>query len=216
MTDLQKLYNSEVMDPDDCPQSLQNKVQFDLRFFMCRRGNENLYKMTKDTFKVKKDLSMGLHYVVKTKDELDKNHSEKQTELVSGIMPELPGNVLCPVESFIMYLDHLHPDCPYLWQCPKNPRECTGKTRHYYYNKRISENTLATFMSKLSHSADLSQVYTNHSVRVTGTTFLTRANFTAKQVMSVTGHQSVNTLAIYKKVNENDKMLMGMAMNYYL
>ncbi len=44
---MRKLYNRREMDPDNHPQSLQNKVQFDIRFFMCRRRNENLYTMTK-------------------------------------------------------------------------------------------------------------------------------------------------------------------------
>lgn len=41
--DLRQLYNSQLMDPDFSPISLQNKVQFDLRFYFCRRGNENIY-----------------------------------------------------------------------------------------------------------------------------------------------------------------------------
>ena len=34
--------------------------------------------------------------------------------------------------------------------------------------------------------------------------------------MSVTGHHSLNTLAIYEKVSTNEKLTMGMCMNYYL
>ena len=34
--------------------------------------------------------------------------------------------------------------------------------------------------------------------------------------MSVTGHHSINSLAIYQKVSSNEKMAMGMSINYFL
>ncbi len=40
--------------------------------------------------------------------------------------------------------------------------------------------------------------------------------FSPKQIMSVTGHRSVNTLALYSKVSENEKLKMGMSMNCFL
>ena len=80
----------------------------------------------------------------------------------------------------------------------------------------MGNNPLVTFMGHLSHDTDLSHVYTNHSIRSTATTFLGRANFTPKQIMSVTGHHSLNSLAVYQKVSQNEKLAMGMAMNMYL
>ena len=46
------MYNSKELDPDAGPISLQNKVMFDVFYYMCRRGNENIVSMTKDTFNV--------------------------------------------------------------------------------------------------------------------------------------------------------------------
>ena len=46
--DLQKLYGSVAMDIST-PCGLQNKVWFDLMFFLCRRGRENLRTMNKNT-----------------------------------------------------------------------------------------------------------------------------------------------------------------------
>ena len=37
-----KLYNHLLLDPDIGPQELLSKVQFDIRFYFCRRGAENL------------------------------------------------------------------------------------------------------------------------------------------------------------------------------
>ena len=71
-------------------------------------------------------------------------------------------------------------------------------------------------MSKLSKDANLSQHYTNHWIRVTGVNNLSRANFSAKQVMSVSGHKSVESLAIYQQVHEDEKMMMGLCLTYSL
>jgi hypothetical protein len=216
------LYQHIEMDPSNTPKSLQNKVQFDLRFFLCRRGNENVYEMTKTTFEVTTDPYTGLKYVYKAQDELDKNHGADSTDIVSGVMQEMKGSPSCPVSSFLKYIEALHPDCPYLWQRPKSTAECRSADEKgndlncYYYNQCVSENTLGAFMNRMSHLCDLSCVYTNHCIRVTGTTFLHRQNFSAKQVMSVTGHKSVNTLALYERVNDNEKLLVGTAMNCYL
>ena len=43
-----KMYNHELLNPDKGPLSLQHKVQFDLRFYFCRRGMENMDKMKKN------------------------------------------------------------------------------------------------------------------------------------------------------------------------
>ena len=55
------------------PCGLQNKVWFDLMYFMIRRGQENLRSMTKQTFAVAED-SAGLPYVHQVIDEANKNH----------------------------------------------------------------------------------------------------------------------------------------------
>ena len=56
----------------------------------------------------------------------------------------------------------------------------------------------------------------NHCIRFSGVTNLTRANFTAKQVMSVSGHKSVESLALYQRVHEDEKMMMGLCLTYSL
>jgi hypothetical protein len=53
-TDRRKLYTSLYLSPKT-PLGLQNKVQFDIPFYFCRRGNENMLQMHKSTFMVKKD-----------------------------------------------------------------------------------------------------------------------------------------------------------------
>ena len=81
---------------------------------------------------------------------------------------------------------------------------------------KIGSNPLAGFMSRIATHTKLSKMYTNHCTCVTGCTFLARNNFYANQIMSVNGHHSLNSLAIYQKVSDDEKMVMGMSMNYFM
>ena len=218
VSDLRKLYTCKDMDPTISPATLQNKVQFDLRFFFCRRANENIDKFQKDTFVIQLDPDTGMRYVIKQIDELTKNHREHSTDLVTGIMPELRGSPKCPVSSFEKYFTHLNKQCTSLWQKPKTWEGVSksGDPTTWYCNVPIGANPLREFMSRMSHSAGLTRVYTNHSIRATGCTFLHRTNFSPKQIMAVTGHHSLNSLSIYEKVSNNEKLTMGLCMNYYL
>ena len=67
-----------------------------------------MHRMTKSTFDIKTD-SDGHEYVFKVLDELTKNHRESDKENCSEFMPEIPGSELCPVSSFIKYINRLQP-----------------------------------------------------------------------------------------------------------
>ena len=203
------------MNPDVSPQMLQDKVQFDIRFYFVRCANENVDKFTKKTFILELDPNTGIRYIRKNIDELTKNHQELDSEMVNAAMPEQPNSDRCPVKNFMTYLSKLHPRCDFLWQHSKKVEDIKDSDV-WYRPSKIGPNPLSTFMSRISHEADLSKVYTNHSIRSTATTFLGRANFSPKQIMSVTGHRSLNSLAVYQKVSQNEKIAMGIAMNLYL
>ena len=61
------------------PKVLQDCVLFYIMFFFCRRGQENLQTMTKDTFKVVVE-NDGSRYIIQAIDEKDKNHGVQDTE----------------------------------------------------------------------------------------------------------------------------------------
>ena len=95
------------------PKALQNKVQFDIRYYFCRRGSENIYAMKKDTFQLAYDRDTKIAYVFKSKDEITKNHQETNSPIVTGFMPQIlnsDGTVdrMCPVRSFDNYLNHIN------------------------------------------------------------------------------------------------------------
>jgi hypothetical protein len=116
---------------------------------------------------------------------------------------------MCPVSSFLLYLEHLHPDCDSLWARP-NPKSITNI---WYYNSSIGVDKLGKFMKELSVKYQLSSCYSNHSIRVTGATILTRNSYAASQIKDVTGHRSVSSLAIYQRVSDGEKMQMAQSLS---
>ena len=108
LTDLHLMYTSSFMDPDYNVRSLATKVQFDIRYYFTRRGKENMELMTKDWFSMMTNPKTGLKYIVKVVDEETKNHKDLDQEVTSAMMPEMPGNKMCPVKSYIKYFTALH------------------------------------------------------------------------------------------------------------
>ena len=126
------------MDPDHSPESLQNKVQWDLRFYFARRANENIDKFQKSTFQLKTHADTGLKYIVKAYDEQTKNHWIQHEDISTVCMPEIPGNRLCPVKNFMAYLTHLNPLMEDLWQYPKSKKD-TVDADVWYKNKKLEK-----------------------------------------------------------------------------
>ena len=80
-----------VSAPD--PGLLQECILFNVLYFFCCHGKENLHPMTKQHFAVaiKYDGSQYVHQVI---DELDKNHWESTTELANQAkMYSNPGKI---------------------------------------------------------------------------------------------------------------------------
>ena len=63
--------HDHVSNPD--PRRLQQTMIFYIIYYYCRRGRENLYEMTKDTFKLVTQPD-GVQYLIQDIDEMDKNH----------------------------------------------------------------------------------------------------------------------------------------------
>ena len=209
--DLKKLYSSDKLNPNFGPEALLKKVMFDVRFYFCRRGCENMASMEKGHFTLSQDENAN-EYVYQTRDELTKNHRSSSNEHISGIMPAKHGDPLCPVASYKLYMNKLNPGLNRMWQRPR------AKTQHHdtfwYERKPIGENSLSSFMKNLSAECELSAIYTNHSIRVTGITLLSRSSeFSAKQVMSVSGHKSLQSLSIYQRVSTDEKLKMGQTLS---
>ena len=111
--------------------------------------------------------------------------------------------------SYELYISKLHPDLERLWQ---RPLSIFSENDDVWYAKvPMGQKTLAvcTFMSELSKSCQLSQIYTNHSIRATGATVLSKGMYGPAQIMAVTGHKSVQSLSVYQRVDDEEKLQMG-------
>ena len=208
IVDRLKLCHHKLMDPDGGRISLQNKVQFDIRFHFCHRGHENMHLMQRSMFTIKTDYKTNTEYICKIEDEATKIHRETDQPIQTNYMMENKGDKYCPVCSFKMYMSHLEPSNPFLWQTPNNKPK-NPNSPIWYTKGHLGKNTLGAFMRELSKNCELSQHYTNHCIRVTGSSILSRCKFNDKEVMSMTGHKSVQSLTVYQRVNQQKKMEMG-------
>ena len=168
-------------------------------------------KMRRDDFKVVFDAKNETWFVIKVRDELTKNHKGIE-DPEAGLMPENKDDKMCPVSSFNMYLQHLHPENPYLWRkVLEKPNKFNPNI--WYSKQHLGKHTLAKFMSDISEKCQLSKIYTNHSIRVTGVTILTRMKFAASEIMSITGHKSVQILTRYQSTQDKKKIQIGNVMH---
>ena len=165
------------MNPDLGPAQLLNKVMFNIRYYFCHRGTENFQGFIKDMFSLAFDSETGITYIRKVQDEMSKNHHETYQEIVTGFMPQLLNADGCPhkirrARSFENYLSHLNPNIDSLWQRPL--KYIPKKSDAWYAAAVLGHNPIEKFMGNLSKTCELSDHYTNHCIRVTGATNLTR------------------------------------------
>lgn len=212
--DLQKLYDSAVFDQNS-PSGLQDKVWFELMLFICRRGRENLRDLKKDHFVIETDEN-GRQYVTQAVDELTKKSREdsSSSRADAGRMYET-GDAHCPVSSFRKYLSKLSPDSEFLFQTPKSSVPSSSSTEDSPWLKKspMGKNTLGNMMARLSKSAGLSKIYTNHCLRATCIAILDREGFENRDICQISGHANESSLASYTgRVTDSRKQQMSDAL----
>ena len=202
IADLQKLQSSGLFSVDT-PNTLQNKVLFDIMTHFGRRGREGLRSLGKKSFKVATD-NDGHRYVAMAYNEADKTHHGVD----SKERPKAPrmyetNQQLCPVKSFEKYLSKLNPDNEALFQKPLSKYHKDGAV--WYGKTPIGVNQLYEFMPRLSAEAGLSKRYTNHCIRAMVATNLCDAGVSNIGIMSVTGHRNVQSLNTYIKPSDSER-----------
>jgi len=99
-----------------------------------------------------------------------------------------------------MYISKLSENSKFLWQMPlPNPLS------NCWYYRKAGENTINNFMAKISEVFYLSIHYTNHRLRSTTCTFL-GDKYSDIDIQAISGHKSLSSLSIYKKVNDSKKI----------
>ena len=129
--------------------------------------------------------------------EMTKNYQglDVKDEECCGVMAAQPGDPRCPVSSFRLYLSKLNKECDALFTYPKP--KFLAEENTWFTKKPMGENALSNWMAKLSKEANLSQRYTNHSLRATVATRLSRAGVEGRHIIKVTGHKHEASLKSY-------------------
>lgn len=199
--DLEKVMHLDT----EIPTTLQLLAWFHIQYHFCKRGIENTCDMKITDVKFLKT-DTGKEFI-QLADCYTKNHKENDMEnSFGGRLYSVEGYSLCPVIVIKKYIAKLNKKNEYLWQFPKQTYLETEET--WYENRKCGHNTIANFMKRISQFAILSKAYTNHCVRATSCTVLGR-KFNDTDVLVVSGHKTINNLAIYKRSSEATRQKMS-------
>ena len=194
--DLEKLKTSGVFNPNN-PLSLLRSVWFHVVLYWCRRGREGQRNLTVNSFTLEVD-SSGRRYVRMTHDESSKNHPGGLTDVSStekeARMYETDQEI-DGYKALALYLDKVNPSCPALFQYPARNWQITNPV--WFENRPLGVNKLGKMMADISREADLSMVYTNHSVRATAITVWSNAGIPNRHIMAISGHRNEQSLVHY-------------------
>jgi len=95
-----------------------------------------------------------------------------------------------------LYLSKLNPESEAFFQYPKN-KNWAPNNPIWYDNKPLGVNKLGSMMKDISQAAELSQIYTNHSVRATAITLWSNAGVANRHIMAISGHRNEQSLSHY-------------------
>ena len=155
--DVQKMYSSGTLS-NSSPDSLLNKVFFEIQLHFGRRGKEGLRELKKTSFIITKDAN-GLEYAKLSHNEKQKNHQgdRPKPKENTGDEPRMyahPNDEKCPIKSLKKYLDKLNPKCDAFFQRPL--LSFSSDSSPWYSNQAIGHNTLGRMMKSISKKAHLS------------------------------------------------------------
>ena len=172
-SDMRQMYTSGVLSDKD-PVSLQRKVFVELTVHFGVGGKRGLRDLKKSSFSVERDEYEREYVITNYSQTRSKFHrSPKQSVMYAQNDPS------CPVKSFKMYLEKLHPVCDALFQRPNLNWQKNGE---WYTNQQIGKNTCDTFMQRISAEAQLSHKYTNKCLRATVAMVLSEATMDQGEV----------------------------------
>lgn len=105
----------------------------------------------------------------------------------------------CPVRSLKFYLSKLHPDSDAFFQRPKILHD--KNVAIWYCKQAVGRNSIGNYMSTISVKAGLKTRYTNHCIRATTVTRLRDGGIDPHDIVAVTGHRCIASIASYSKTN---------------
>ena len=124
-----------------------------------------------------------------------KNHADGVRDTETGNA----GRIQHPeqVEAIKLLLSKLNAGHDHLFQRAKSNFEVADKS--WFFNLPLGKNVQGKMMTRISEKAELSRVYTNHSVRATAITHLSSRGVQDRHIVAITGHRNHASLASYTK-----------------
>ena len=200
--DLQRILSHDAFDLEN-PKDLMLKVFFDIQYNFARRGRENLRELKPSYFAFKSDDS-GREYAELKVNESTKNHQTHDEHTQKQRM-YATYQVNCPVKTLKLYLSKLNKDANSFYCKIVNKKDFSKSDDIWYTTAPVGRNTLGNFMKVISKKLNLSHDYTNHSIRATVVTLLSKHGFQSREIMRLTGHKSEASLRSYEKENSNER-----------
>jgi len=146
--DIEKLFTAKQLG-NDTPEYLVQTAWFYLMLYFGKRGRENQTNMVKEDIVYGKT-GNGLEYIA-LRERATKIHpgglldNEDKSQAIMCEWPDSPER--CPVSCIRMYLQKRNPNCPALWQKPRN--YSTGKFNEsdvvWYCNVLLGKKHLGQF-----------------------------------------------------------------------
>lgn len=184
------------------PRKVTTYVWFQVSSHFCLRGGELQSRLRKQDLVF--TVQDGVERITLGTDFQTKNHRGG----LAGAGYVTKGSIQDPVQvnAIKRYLEKLHPDIDRLFQrCLLRKGEVFSKDVSCWFMKSpLSHNVLDSMMRMLSEAASLAAVYTNHCVRATSIVHLKEGGVQDRQIMSVTGHRNVQSIASYDYVSPAD------------
>lgn len=188
---------------------MQQEVWFWITYQFGLRGRELLASFTKDLFLIGTD-SDGFRYIEIRCDMLSKNVkaslSQKEYENLRSarIYEDKTDSQKCIVRLFEDYVKKIPEGNPFLFPLPLKKAKPNGVW--YCDKKHLGKDALGQMMKNISKNSDLSTIYTNHCVRVTTISNLSRQGYSSEQIATVSGHKNVNSVQRYvRRLHDSDK-----------
>lgn len=184
------------------PHKLQQEIWFYITYYFGLRGRETIPQLSKNSIEFATD-SDGREYAFLNHRVLSKNvkssisakefNDEKEYK-----MYDCPNkSKACPVERMKYYLSKIPATNLSLFPMPnKNWRNSNS----WYCGRRgLGRRSLDTMMRVISQDAQLSQTYTNHSIRVTVVSELKEQGFSNEAICTITGHKNPTSISHYSR-----------------
>ena len=164
-------------------------------YYFCRRGREGQRNLKKSSFVFLQDEN-GKRYATMAYDEANKNHQGGLSDNTKSFgklgrmyQTEHPN-------ALRLYLEKLNRECSAFSQYPKRPWK-RPQEGVWFENQCVGVNKLGDMIKIFSKAANLSKIYTNHSVRATAITLWSDAGLSNRHIMSLSGHRNENALRSY-------------------